>query len=1163
MSTPAIRPIRKLLVVNRGEIAIRIFRACTEMSISTVAVYSHADRLSIHRYKADEAWQIGGEDDPYQAYLDADQIIALAKERNVDAIHPGYGFLSERADFARRCRDAGIIFIGPTPESIDGLGDKVAARALATRANVPIIPGSDGPLDDEKAALAFANKIGYPVMLKAAHGGGGRGMRRCENGDDVVEGFVSATREALQAFGKGEIFIEKFVVQPRHIEVQLLGDVEGNVVHLFERDCSVQRRHQKVVEVAPALGLADEMRQKLFNAAVKIAKEAKLSCAATCEFLVQGDDYYFIEVNPRLQVEHTITEMITGVDIVQSQLLLAAGHLLGSNALGQLQQERIQCRGHAIQARVTTENADQDFAPDTGRVTAYRSAAGFGIRLDTSIAGAGAVITPFYDSMLVKVSAHALTHEDAVRKLRRSLAEFRVRGVATNLSFLENIIRHESFSNGTIDTTFLERTPSLFDLPRHRNRGSLLLFSLANTLVNGPAGTTEKLDRPKILVEPRPPLTLEREYKGVDFKKLLDDKGPEAVAKAVSSEQTLLITDTTFRDAHQSLLATRVRSWDMLRVAQPSESRMRSAFSFECWGGATFDVAFRFLRENPFERLAGLREEMPHTLLQMLLRGSNAVGYTNYPENVIRRFVSLAAREGVDVFRIFDCFNQLDAMRTSIDAVREAGKIAEVSICFTADPFDDDRPLYSFDYYKRKAAECQEAGAHMIALKDMAGLLKPAAAFQLIEAIKAEVDLPLHLHTHDTSGNGVATLLSAAHAGVDIVDAAVASMSGLTSQPSLDALLAALDGSPLRPDIDANELQELSDYWEAVRTQYLPFESGLRASTADVYRHEIPGGQYSNLKPQAMAVGLAEEWPIIRERYREVNFALGDVIKVTPSSKVVGDFALWLVKNQLTVEELLKSEEHYDFPQSLIGFFQGSIGTPEGGFPKELQKRILGHEGDDEGNSSLSAASLPSFDFEKEGKELSQLTDGPVDDTLVIGGALYPNVVRDYLKYLKEHGDTSVLDTTTFLYGLQPEREVIVDIEPGKSLVVSLQAVSELRDDLRREVLLSLNGQPRSVLVKDHDANEGKTSRERADAQNPAHIGVPMPGSLLSLAVSVGDDVKEGEVLAVCEAMKLETSLRAPMDAKVQRIVLNQGDKVQNGDLLIVLEGLAQDSPAS
>lgn len=1147
-STSTTKPIRKLMVANRGEIAIRIFRACTEVGIETVALYSHADRLSIHRYKADEAWQIGDDSDPYQAYLDIEAILQVAKDRNVDAIHPGYGFLSERADFARRCKEEGIIFIGPSEEAIAGLGDKLQARALAGRANVPVIPGSDEPLVDEDAAAEYATSIGYPVMLKAAHGGGGRGMRRCDDEEAVREGFNSATREAVQAFGRGEVFIEKFIERPRHIEVQLLGDVEGNVVHLFERDCSVQRRHQKVVEVAPALHLDDDVRQQLFDAAIRVAKEAKLHCAATCEFLVEGKDVYFIEVNPRLQVEHTITEMVTGIDIVHAQFRLAAGETLA--AIG-LKQDEIVCRGHAIQARVTTEDPARDFAPDTGRVTAYRSAAGFGIRLDSSIAGAGAVITPYYDSMLVKVSAHALTHEDAVRKLRRSLAEFRVRGVSTNLSFLDNIIGHPAFSKGEVDTTFLARETSLFDLPRRRNRGSRLLFALGDTIVNGPAGTDVPLERPRIVVKPTPPAERPRPDVGVSYKDILDDKGPEAVATAVREQKRLLFTDTTFRDAHQSLLATRVRTYDMVRVAQATEARMPTAFSVECWGGATFDVAFRFLRESPWERLAKLREAMPHTLLQMLLRGSNAVGYTNYPENVVRRFVQLAAKQGVDVFRIFDCFNQLDAMQVSIDEVRQAGKIAEVCICFTADPFDENRSLYSFDYYKRKAEECQKAGAHMLAIKDMAGLLKPAAATQLVEELRSVTDLPLHLHTHDTSGNGVASLLAATHAGVDIVDGAIASMSGLTSQPSLDAILAALDGDERRPDLDSQELQELADYWEAVRTQYTPYESGLMASTADVYRHEIPGGQYSNLKPQAMAVGLADEWPMVRERYREVNFALGDVIKVTPSSKVVGDFALWLVKNQLTVKDLLSSSDHYDFPQSLVGFFQGSIGTPEGGFPDDLKQRVLG---DSDVETSLKSDDLPPFDFDAERAALEALTDQPIDDHLVVSGALYPNVIRDYLKYRDDHGNTAVFDTETFLYGLQPGQEIVVDIEPGKSLVVMLNAVSELRDDMQREVHFMLNGQPRSVLVPDKRASVGQAKREQADKSNPLHIGAPMPGSLLSLNVGVGDSVDEGDVLAVCEAMKLETSLRAPQAAVVERIVLQAGEKVESGDLLLVLK---------
>ena len=1145
------RPFKKILVANRGEVAIRIFRAATELGLGTVGIYSHEDRLSLHRYKADEAWRVGEAGEPLKAYLDIDAIVDLAVQRGVDAVHPGYGFLSENAELARRCEARGIVFIGPPPDAIDALGDKVTARRLAEEAQVPVVPGTARPLGSVDEAVAFASEVGFPVMLKAAFGGGGRGMRRAKDEAELKEAFAAAEREAKAAFGRGELFLEKLVERPRHVEVQVLGDREGNVVHLFERDCSVQRRHQKVVEVAPAVGLSEELREDLYAAALRVARKAGLANAATVEFLVDGEGrFYFIEVNPRLQVEHTITELITGVDIVQTQIRLAEGKTL--QELGLYSQEKIQRRGAAIQARITTEDPARGFVPDTGRVTAYRSAAGFGIRLDVSIGGAGAEITPHYDSLLVKVSAFALSHEEAARKLSRSLKEFRIRGVTTNIQFLDNIANHPVFLRGELDTGFTERTPELVTFPRRKNRATRVLNAVADTLVNGPPGTERPLERPKVLIEPRVPRRLVKERAAPSYKEVLDEQGPEALAKLVRGETRLLFTDTTFRDAHQSLLATRVRTHDMVSVAKATEDRLHSLFSLECWGGATFDVAYRFLREDPWHRLQKLREAMPKTLLQMLLRGSNAVGYTNYPENVIRRFVRLAAKNGVDVFRIFDCFNQLDAMRTSIEEVRAAGKVCEISICFTGDLYDPARKQYDLDYYRKKAVAFAEAGAHMLAIKDMAGLLRPRAARDLITALRAEVDLPIHVHTHDTAGNGVAAMLAAAEAGADVVDCALASMSGLTSQPSLDALVASLAGTERAPDVDVQEVQELSDYWEAVRTLYAPFESGLRASTADVYRHEIPGGQYSNLKPQALAVGLADQWNDVRERYREVNFAFGDIIKVTPSSKVVGDFALWLVKNGLTVKDLMESDRAFDFPQSVVGFFQGNIGVPEGGFPEALRARVLGD--DAPAPKAVAEAVLPDYPFEDKRKELERLYEGTIDDELEVSYALYPQVIKDYLEYRQAHGDPSVLDTETFLYGLDANREILIDIEPGKTLVVERTAIGELREDKTREVHFTLNGQPRSVLVTDKSAAEDRPKRRKADPTNPLQVGAPMPGSVLKVAVKPADAVSEGQSLGVVEAMKLETAVRAPKAGRVVEVLVVEKDKVEAGDLLFVLE---------
>lgn len=1160
------RPFQKLLVANRGEIAIRIFRAATELGLRTVGIYSHEDRLSLHRYKADEAWRVGKEGEPLQAYLDIESILALAKSRDVDAIHPGYGFLSENETFARRCAEEGIVFIGPSPESISRLGDKVSARQLAQQANVPVVPGTAEPLQNVEEALTFAKKVGFPVMLKAAYGGGGRGMRRVYEETDLREAYEAAERESRSAFGRGELFLEKLVEQPRHIEVQILGDQEGHIVHLFERDCSVQRRHQKVVEVAPALGLSERTRNALFEAALRVAREANLYNAATVEFLVDpavasenkkdGDPlgFYFIEVNPRLQVEHTITELITGIDIVQSQIRIAEGHTLKD--LGLAQQNDVQSRGAAIQARITTEDPRKGFVPDTGRVTAYRSAAGFGIRLDVGIAGAGAEITPYYDSMLVKVSAFALSHQEAARKLSRSLKEFRIRGVATNIQFLDNIANHPDFLAGKMDTGFVERTTStLVDFSRRKNRATRLLTNLADTLVNGPPGSDGPLARPAVVVEAQVPPAVEqppREKFG--FKEILDRNGPKALARAIREEPKLLLTDTTFRDAHQSLLATRIRTHDMARIAAATEERLPNLFSLECWGGATFDVAYRFLREDPWDRLQRIRQAMPQTLLQMLLRGSNAVGYTNYPENVVRRFVQLAAHNGVDVFRIFDCFNQLDAMRTSIEEVQNAGKVCELAICYTGNIDDPQRSKYNIDYYRRKAVEFANAGADILAIKDMAGLLRPSAAERLILALRAEVDVPIHVHTHDTSGNGVAAMLSAARAGADVVDCALASMSGLTSQPSLDAIVAALEGTERDPAFDMRHVQELSDYWEAVRTLYAPFESGLRASTADVYHHEIPGGQYSNLKPQALAVGLSAQWNEVRERYREVNFALGDIIKVTPSSKVVGDFALWLVKNGLTVDDLMNSDEHFDLPKSVVGLFEGHIGTPEGGFPEALRRRVLG--ANPTPLPAEDSKTLPSYPFAEKKAELEKAYEGKIAEELEVSYALYPQVVKDYLDFRSQFGDVSVLDTETFLYGLQQNREALIELEPGKALIVERTAIGELREDKTRDVHFALNGQPRTVRVLDRGAAADRPQRVKALPGDPLEVGAPMPGNVLSIGCKVGDVVEEDQILLVVEAMKLETNVRSAQRGRVSEILVQNKDVVEAGDLLVRLDAL-------
>ncbi len=1145
---------QKVLVANRGEIAIRVFRALTELGKQTVAIYSHEDRVALHRYKADEAYQLGTPGEPMSGYLDQEAIIKLCKDKQVDAIHPGYGFLSENADFARKCEDAGIVFIGPTSKSLANLGDKTAAKALAIEAGVRTIPGSEGYVSTIDEAKKAANDTGYPLLIKAAFGGGGRGMRICQSANELEEAFQSATREAASAFGRGEVFIERFIKHARHIEVQLLGDSRGEVVHLFERDCSIQRRNQKVVEVAPALGLNDSFRTELYDAAVKIAKAAKLSNAATAEFLVecdenmQAEDFYFIEVNPRIQVEHTISELITGIDLVQSQVHIAEGDSLEN--LGLFPQYKISMQGAAIQARVTTEDPRNGFAPDTGRVLAYRSAAGFGIRLDPSIAGAGAEITPYYDSLLVKVCSYAQNHKDAISKLHRSLREFRIRGVATNIPFMENILKHPTFIQGHAHTKFVETTESLFEYPRKRNRATRILRAIADTTLNGPPGFEKPLIKPKVRTPLRVPSPTEPSAPA-PFKRILDERGPEKLAEHVKSFPRLLLTDTTFRDAHQSLLATRVRTKDLVRIAPATEKRMDELFSLECWGGATFDVAYRFLREDPWQRLEALRKAMPNTLLQMLFRGSNAVGYTNYPKNIIRDFIGEASEKGVDVFRIFDCFNQLDQMQIAIDEVRANNKVAEVCICFTGDP-DATGTHYNYDYYLRHAEAAQNAGAHMIAIKDMAGLLKANNAATLIQKLKSAIDLPIHVHTHDSAGTGVAMLRAAALAGADIVDVALSTMSGLTSQPSMNALVASLDGEAIRPAINLERVQPLADYWENLREHYSVFESGLKSSSTDVYRHEIPGGQYSNLKPQAMSVGLAEQWDDVRERYREVNIAFGDVTKVTPSSKVVGDMALWLVNNKMSMPDFLASTKHFDVPQSVENFMLGAIGFPEHGVPEATRKRILGQR---DSTQTMHQSALASYDYNEAKHKIGRFPSVQSSHALELSYALYPNVLKDYLIHVRKYGDTSVLESWNFFYGLEVGEEIIVDIEEGKSLVICFLGFGRTNDRGQREARYNLNGQPRSVWVEDRQSELATSTSqfEMADESNENSIGAPMPGKVLKVLCAQGDEVEEGDVLVVLEAMKLETSVRAPQKGKIERCLVSEGDSLPVGALLMEL----------
>lgn len=1142
------RRIRKVLVANRGEIAIRVFRACTELDIRTVAIYSKEDAGSYHRYKADEAYLVGEGKKPIEAYLDIEGIIEIAKAHDVDAIHPGYGFLSENIQFAKRCREEGIIFIGPNEEHLDMFGDKVKARHAAMKAGIPVIPGSDGPVGGLEDVVRFAETHGYPIIIKAALGGGGRGMRIVRSKSEVKEAFERAKSEAKAAFGSDDVYVEKLIEKPKHIEVQILGDHEGNIVHLYERDCSVQRRHQKVVEVAPSVSLSDELRERICEAAVRLMRSVGYVNAGTVEFLVSGDEFYFIEVNPRIQVEHTITEMITGIDIVQSQILIADGFSLHSPEVGIPKQEDIRINGYAIQSRVTTEDPLNNFMPDTGKIMAYRSGGGFGVRLDAGNGFQGAVITPYYDSLLVKVSTWALTFEQAARKMLRNLREFRIRGIKTNIPFLENVVQHPKFLSGEYDTSFIDTTPELFVFPRRKDRGTKMLTYIGTVTVNGFPGIGKK--KKPVFDKPRVPKVSQTEPIPAGTKQILDERGPEGLVRWIQEQPRVLLTDTTFRDAHQSLLATRVRTIDLLRIAEPTARLLPNLFSLEMWGGATFDVAYRFLKEDPWDRLLKLRERIPNVLFQMLLRSANAVGYKNYPDNVIREFVDKSAQAGIDVFRIFDSLNWVKGMTVAIDAVRQSGKIAEAAICYTGDILDPNRPKYNLDYYKALAKELEQAGAHILGIKDMAGLLKPQAAYVLISALKETVSIPIHLHTHDTSGNGIYTYAKAIEAGVDIVDVAVSSMAGLTSQPSANTLYYALEGTERAPEVDIYGLEQLARYWEDVRKFYQEFESGMNAPHTEVYMHEMPGGQYSNLQQQAKAVGLGDRWDEVKEMYRRVNDLFGDIVKVTPSSKVVGDMALYMVQNNLTEQDIFERGETLNFPDSVVEFFEGYLGQPHGGFPKELQRIIL------KGREPITVRPgelLEPVDFEQIKRELYDKLGREVTDFDAIAYALYPKVFLEYAETVEKYGDISVLDTPTFLYGMRLGEEIEVEIERGKTLIVKLVSIGQPQADGTRVVYFELNGQPREVIIRDESIKAAVAERIKADRTNPNHIAATMPGTVVKVLVEKGEKVDKGDHLMVTEAMKMETTVQAPFAGIVKDIYVKNGDAIQAGDLLIEL----------
>lgn len=1148
--------IQKVLVANRGEIAIRIMRACHELGIKTVGIYSKEDIGTLHRQKADESYIIGEGKSPTQAYLDIEGIIKLAKEKNVDAIHPGYGFLSENEEFAKRCQEEGILFIGPELKHLDMFGNKTRARQTAIDAGLKVIPGTDGKISSVEDVFQFGQKNGYPIIIKAVSGGGGKGMRIVNNEEEVKDAYDRTKSEAVNSFGNSALYVEKYIDHPKHIEVQIIADQHGNVVHLYERDCSVQRRHQKVVEVAPAYGLNDTIRLKLCEAAIQLMKHVEYVNAGTVEFLVSGDDFYFIEVNPRVQVEHTITEKVTDIDIVKTQILIADGENLFGDAIRMPAQEEISVNGYAIQSRITTEDPLNDFAPDTGKVIGYQSPGGPGLRLDAGDAFRGAVISPYYDSLLVKITASGSTINETISKMERALDELKVVGVTTNISFLKNIVKHPKFYAGDYNTTFIQDYPELFDFVPPRNRGLKILKYIADVTVNG-FPSIELDQKPKF--EPREIPSLKSTDKKIQiankqsFKHLLDQEGPEAVSKAVLDTSNALLTDTTLRDAHQSLLTTRLRTQDMENIAPYMNETMKDYFSLELWGGATFDVAYNFLRESPWHRLEELRELIPDIPFQMLLRASNAVGYKNYPDNVIKKFIHTSAEAGIDVFRIFDSLNWLETMKLPIEEALKTGKIVEGTFCYTGDILNPKRSeIYTLDYYVNLAKEIQSQGVHFLGIKDMSGILKPEAAYLLIKTLKEEIDIPIHLHTHDTSGNALSTYSRAIDAGVDVVDTANAALAGQNAQPDANALYYIRQGTERTVEVNLEANNKMADYWKATRQYYAPFETDLKTSFTEVYDYEIPGGQYSNLRAQAKSLGLGNRFDEVLEMYRRVNLLFGDIVKVTPSSKIVGDMALFMVQNDLDEKDIIEDGMTLDFPESVISFFQGQIGQPVGGMDKNLQKVVLKGRDfitDRPGNY------IEPFNFEKARKELEQiLPKRDIDDQVLLSYALYPKVYKDYLRFYEEYNKIQVIDTPSFFYGLEPNEKIMIEIEPGKSLLIELTSVGPLREGGLRTVYFDLNGLPQEVEVQDRNVEGTVMVRQKADKANPKQVGAQMPGTVVSISVKPGDQVNQNDTLIVTEAMKMESAIQAPIDGIVKKVFVNEQEQVKGNDLLIEFE---------
>ena len=1145
------RKIRRLLVANRGEIAIRVMRAAAELEIESIAIYSQEDRFALHRFKVDKAFLVGKGKPPVQAYLDGDDIIRIALEAGADAIHPGYGFLSERPEFAEACAAAGLVFIGPAPDVMRALGNKVAARRIAEKSGVPVMPAT-GPLpEDPETIRTLAAGIGYPVMLKASWGGGGRGMRVIEDESQLLELVSVGRREAEQAFGNGEVYLEKLIRRARHVEVQVIGDTHGNLVHLFDRDCTVQRRNQKVVERAPSMFLDDAQRAAVCESAVRLCRVAGYYNAGTVEFLQDADtgSVYFIEVNPRVQVEHTVTEEITGIDIVKAQIRIAEGARIGSNECGVPEQQGIHRNGFAMQCRITTEDPENNFIPDYGTITAYRSPAGFGIRLDAGTAYSGAQITRYYDSLLVKVTAWGTTPDETTARMLRALREFRVRGVVTNLRFLEQLICHPDFTAARYCTTFIDTTPELFDFEHRQDYAAPLLRFVGEVIVKGNEAVKGRPRPPRLSIPEAPEVSRAAPAPGT--RQLLTELGPRGFADWMLKQQRTLVTDTTFRDAHQSLLATRMRSYDMVQVADAYAHLVPELLSVECWGGATFDVAMRFLHECPWQRLRELRQRMPNLLLQMLLRASNGVGYTNYPDNVVEYFVRQAAQEGVDLFRVFDSLNWVENMRVAIDAVVATGRLAEAAICYTGNLSDPTCTKYDLRYYVKLAKELEKAGAHIIGIKDMAGLCRPAAARSLVKALKEEISLPVHFHTHDTSGISAASVLAAVEAGADAVDAAMDALSGLTSQPNLGSIVEALRHGPRDSGLNPDHIRALSSYWEQVRGNYAAFESEIRSGASEVYVHGMPGGQYTNLREQALSLGIsAARWPEVAKAYAEVNDMFGDIVKVTPSSKVVGDMALMMVTSGLSGADIENPAVEVTFPESVVSFFKGDLGQPYQGFPPALQARILGKTSPLDGRPG---ASLPPVDLLTARAEVEKKVQRPVSDAELASYLMYPKVFVDFAQVQRNYGELTPLPTSVFFYGMEAGQEINVTMAQGKALIIRYLGTSDPHDDSTRTVFFELNGQPRPIKIAGDSGTQARPPHPKAEKDHPEQLGSPMPGVITQIMVKVGDTVARGDTLMILEAMKMQSAIRAEQAGKVSRIAVSLGQQVDAKDLLIVV----------